>query len=387
MAVKHTTPADGTFSVAGAAAWDAEHNFVEGAGATLSIGAIPDGTTVQRSGTSLIGVTGAGATGPTGPTGADGGAGPTGPTGAAGSNGSAGPTGATGPSGADGAAGGAGPTGPTGAAGATGADSTVPGPTGPTGAASTVPGPTGPAGSTGADSTVAGPTGPTGANGNTGPTGPTGLTGADSTVPGPTGPTGVGITGPTGVTGANSTVAGPTGPTGVGLTGPTGVTGANGVTGATGGGFSYVVSASDSTTNTGTTLTTAPSLSFAVVSGITYAFEYHVLHVIGNAATNTTVGLSIGLNFPAAAVISASVRIPQGAAGTSHYFAGPITAASTAITSANTQFPTTTQMAIVEGVIRTTANGNVNLLFAAELATSAGPIIKAGSNVVIEQLG
>lgn len=135
VTVRHTTPADDTFSETGASAWS--------------------GTTAHT-----VVLDTDGLTGPTGPTGAQGAAGPTGPTGAAGADGTTGPTGPTGAglTGPTGAQGAQGPTGPTGAQGAQGA-------TGPTGAQG-VQGPTGPSG----------PTGPTGA-GTTGPTGPTGPAG------------------------------------------------------------------------------------------------------------------------------------------------------------------------------------------------------------------
>ena len=376
MGVKHTTPADGTFSAAGIAAWDADHNIVEGAGATLSVGTIADGTVVTRSGTSLIGVSGgAGATGPTGPTGAAGSAGPTGATGSAGATGPTGadstvpgPTGAAGtagPTGATGAAGGIGPTGPTGVG--------VAGPTGATGAA-------GSAGPTGADSTVPGPTGPTGA-GITGVAGPTGAAGTQG-VTGVTGPTGAGLTGPTG---ADSTVAGPTGPTGVGVTGATGPTGV-GITGPTGSvaGVTTVRIQSDTATNTGITLTTASGCTWALVSGTTYNFDYYILWRVGSAATNTTVGLSLGLTFPAATVVAASVAIQMGANGVDQDFEGRIVAASAAITSTSTQFPNATAFAKIEGTIIPSANGNMSLLYASELATTAGVTLLAGTNGRLE---
>src|SRR5574343_116450 len=72
ITVTHSTSADGTFSVAGIAAWDAAH-VVSGEGATGATGPT-------------------GAIGPTGPSGADGAAGPAG----VGRTGAIGPTGATG---------------------------------------------------------------------------------------------------------------------------------------------------------------------------------------------------------------------------------------------------------------------------------------------------
>lgn len=314
ITVTHSTSADGTFSVAGIAAWDAAHV-----------------------------VSGEGATGATGPTGA---------------------IGPTGPSGADGAAG---ATGAQGATGTTGADSVVPGPTG-----------------------VAGATGAAGVTGAIGPTGSQGATGADSVVPGPTGaigPTGAGVTGAAGPTGA----IGPTGPSGSdGATGPTGVgiTGAIGPTGATGSvaGITNVYMQDDMATGTTTAMVTASGMLFAVTSGNYYRFRFYVISRIGNVTSATTVGFKLGLTFPAATVVGASVNIPFGAAGASHFFEGQITASGGAVTSTATQNPNANTLSTVDGVIVPSADGNLALTYGCELSTTAGVLIKQGTNGILEKI-
>ena len=301
ITVTHSTPADGTFSAAGQAAWDAEH-VISGEGAT-------------------------GATGPTGPSGADGAVGPTGTAGATGATGAIGPTGV----GITGAAGPTGAVGPSGATGPTGVGIT--GAQGPTGVA-----------------------GPTGAIGPSGATGPTGVTGADSTVPGPTGsigPTGVGLTGaagPTGAAGATGAIgpSGATGPTGVGITGAIGPTGA---TGPAGGGVTKVYTQSDSATGSTTAMVTASGMVFAVTTGNYYQFKFHVITRIGSVTSATTVGIKLGLTFPAATVVGAIASIPQAVAGTAHFFTGQIQASGGTVTSASTQFPNANTLSIVEGSI------------------------------------
>ena len=336
ITVTHSTPADGTFSAAGQAAWDAEH-VISGEGAT-------------------------GATGPTGPSGADGAVGPTGTAGATGATGAIGPTGV----GITGAAGPTGAVGPSGATGPTGVGIT--GAQGPTGVA-----------------------GPTGAIGPSGATGPTGVTGADSTVPGPTGsigPTGVGLTGaagPTGAAGATGAIgpSGATGPTGVGITGAIGPTGA---TGPAGGGVTKVYTQSDSATGSTTAMVTASGMVFAVTTGNYYRFKFHVITRIGSVTSATTVGIKLGLTFPAATVVGAVASIPQGAAGTSHFFTGQIQASGGTVTSTSTQFPNANTLSIVEGSIVPSAAGNVALTYGCELSTTAGVVIKQGTNGIIEQL-
>ena len=229
--VKHSTPADATFSAAGTAAWDAEHDF----------------TTTGLTGPA--GATGvAGATGPTGPTGADSTvAGPTGPSGPSGPSGPQGPAGATGPTGA--------------------------GLTGPTGADSTVPGPTGVAGATG-PSGPSGPAGPTGAVGATGPSGPSG----------PAGPTGAaGTTGVAGATGPSGP-SGPAGPTGTGLTGPTGP--------AQSPSSRAVFAAANSPTASAVAAITHPSLMFLLTSGVPYAFKFNIPWGSRSATVGFGVGLT-----------------------------------------------------------------------------------------------
>lgn len=254
--------------------------------------------------------------------------------------------------------------------------------TGLTGAA----GPTGTAG-------AAGPTGAVGATGATG-VGITGATGADSTVPGPTGaigPTGVGITGAqgaqgaTGVAGATGAI-GPTGPTGVGITGAAGPTGAQGPTGAAGGAASYVYTQSDSATGSTTALVTASGMTFAVTSGNYYRFSFHILSRIGAVTSATTVGLKLGLTFPAAAVVGAYAQIPQAVAGVAHMFVGQIQSSGASVTSVSTQYPNQDTHSLVEGSIVPTANGNVALVFGCELSTTAGVVIKQGTNGRIEKL-
>ena len=308
ITVTHSTPADGTFSAAGQAAWDAEH-VISGEGAT-------------------------GATGPTGPSGADGAVGPTGTAGATGATGAIGPTG----------------VGITGAVGATGA------------------------------------IGPTGA----GITGIQGATGADSTVPGPTGaigPTGVGLTGsagPTGAIGATGAV-GATGATGVGITGAEGATGVTGPTGSIAG-MSYVYTQSDSATGVTTGMVTASGMVFAVTTGNYYRFRFHVITRIGNVTSATTVGIKLGLTFPAATIVGAVANIAQGAAGASHWYSGQIQSSGGTVTSVSTQFPNSNTLSIVEGSILPSAAGNIALTYGCELSTTAGVVIKSGTNGVIERL-
>lgn len=270
MSLTHKTPADGTFSAQGAAEWNKDHNIIEGGGATLEAGAIPDAEFLQRSGAQIIGATMA--QGPAGPTGPAGQTGPTGPSGATGPQGATGPSGPSGPQGQTGATGptGIGLTGPTGAMGATGATGQV----GATGFSPT--GPTGPMGAS-----------PTGPSGITGPTGPEGATG---------GLLGTGPTGPSGPSGA-------TGPMGEAASGG-GQTGPSGLSRGPSAQFCYLTQ--DSVTQDATALIDATGLKFTLAANTPYLFRFRLPWRISSVAHT---GIKIGLTFPGAKTMDARVGI------------------------------------------------------------------------------
>lgn len=282
----------------------------------------------------------------------DGLTGPTGPTGA----GSDGATGPTGPSGADGAAG---PTGPTGfgLTGPTGADSNVAGPTGPTGPSGA--GATGPTGVAGAQ----GPTGPSGAAGGVGPTGPSGPAGS------------AGPTGPTGVVGSQGTT-GPTGPSGAGATGPTGPTGPAG-----GGGnpsARSVFAAADRPTASNLTTLTHPSLGFAISSGVPYMFKYFLPWRVGLGS----VGIRVGLMFPATISCSISCQIPIAADGTARVQVGGIASSNKMVTGISSPSLDNNDC-LIEGSILCSGSGVLNVIYGNEVSAPTGVVVKAGACGII----
>ena len=375
MTISHKTPADGTFSAAGGAAWDDDHNLVEGgSGATLALAAIIDGEFLKRVGDEIQSAASAG--GPTGPTGAQG---PTGPSGADGA------AGATGPTGSQGTTGPTGPSGPSGPAGSTGA-------TGPTGVAGST-GPTGPSGPSGPQGPT-GSTGPTGLSGPAGPEGPTGPTGIDGTT-GPTGPSGSGATGPTGPTGVPGST-GPTGPSGAGQTGPSGPAGATGPTGPSGpsgpsgpvgatgpSGATLQKTSVNTTTALSATLTEHPSLKFLLASGNTYIFAYKVLFQGSNAAN----GLRIGLTFPSATIVSAKALIPFAGDGTAAEMQGWITSSGDSVVGTTLPTINVPLLATIEGTIRPSANGTLAFGYGNEANTTVGILINQQSVGIIKNLG
>jgi hypothetical protein len=135
----------------------------------------------------------------------------------------------------------------------------------------------------------------------------------------------------------------------------------------------------DQTTNATATLVTASGCTFVVTSGNTYYFEFCALWKC-NVTTN---GFKVGLTFPAAVVVAAQAVVPITAATS---ITGPISASGGAITGTSTPTSATPYMAFVNGTITPSASGNLALMFAGELATTAGVALLAGTNGMIRAI-
>lgn len=401
----------------------------EGQGPTGVTGATgPTGPTGPTGSTGADGAQGE--TGPTGATGQDstvpGPTGVTGPTGAQGAQGNAGPTGATGPTGNDGAPGDQGEQGDPGPTGQTG-------PTGQAGAT----GPTGVTGATGAGVTgAAGSAGPTGATGSTGSAGDKGglrYTFSTTTTDSDPGSGTFRYNNATlalvtqiyiddldahgntmglffqsaldnrGYLVIKSNVGGDdtvnvfrvldeevaSGYQKINVVFEAGSAipsngeacvltfSRDGAQGPAGEAASYEMLQGDTATAATTALATVSGQVFPLISGKSYRFEFDAFFSIGTNASNTTVGLALGLTFPSATVIAA-VQMPISGAiqhGVITSSGGQVTGTSSpAGGQANVYY------ASIRGTIRAvTANGNLALQYAAELSTARGPILKAGT--------
>lgn len=270
--------------------------------------------------------------------------------------------------------------------------------------------PTGPAGPIGPQGPPGeqGPVGPQGGEGPQGPKGDTGLQGPSGTgEPGDQGP--IGPAGPQGERGP----AGPQGDVGpAGGQGPQGETGPQGIKGDKGdkgdpgdtgpagtsdwntlinkpatfapsahthqGIISRIKISADQTNNT-TTLSSINGLSLAVVNGSYYKFK--AVLIFRTAATTT--GIRLGITCPAFTVFSAKAEIPMAADGVGGDMQGYITSSgdsvlTTAVAAANTDF-----IAVINGVIKPSANGTLQLQFASEVALS-NAVIRDGSYIEYE---
>jgi hypothetical protein len=122
----------------------------------------------------------------------------------------------------------------------------------------------------------------------------------------------------------------------------------------------------------GTTVTvTASGMIFALTSGTLYNFEFDILH-----NGNTTCGLKLGLTFPAATVVGALVEMPQ--TTTTMQFA-TLTATGQVITGSSSPGNTVPTYNRICGTIKPSANGNLAVIWGAEVSTTGGVQIMQGS--------
>ena len=128
-----------------------------------------------------------------------------------------------------------------------------------------------------------------------------------------------------------------------------------------GGGPSVVKSTADQT-KADATLINVTNCSFALTAGAYYKFQF----LIPFRSTVSTVGLKIGLTFPTVTVQACTAQIPIAAAGAGGVLQGYIVASGgsvlgTAVPAINTDY-----LAVVDGFILPSANGTLQLQFAAE---------------------
>jgi hypothetical protein len=215
------------------------------------------------------------------------------------------------------------------------------------------------------DELPAGPAGPQGEPGEPGATGATGSQG----IQGPPGDDGAdGATGATGPEGPEGP-QGPQGQTGnTGNTGSQGIQGIQGPAGSTGadgfGGGSVVKKTADQTFNSATPANVT-SLSFAVVAGRYYRYEFWVIV----RSDTSTVGVALGVTYPAVTRAAATGMglIASGAGGS---FDTAITASGGHVITTAVPVINTDYLAKVEGLIVPSANGTLQLQARTETGTT-----------------
>jgi hypothetical protein len=124
-----------------------------------------------------------------------------------------------------------------------------------------------------------------------------------------------------------------------------------------------------------TTLTNVSQLFFALTSGTTYSFAFYV--IFRSAAT--TNGIRVALTFPAATIVSATAWIPVAADGVGGEFQGWITSSGDSVIGPGVETAGLDYIAEISGLIRPSADGNLQVQFAGELSTTLGVVVKAQS--------
>lgn len=124
-----------------------------------------------------------------------------------------------------------------------------------------------------------------------------------------------------------------------------------------------------------TVLADATGLLLAVKNGVYYAFEFGVLWTTATATT----GLKIGLTIPAATIYSAMVNMPVAADGAAAEWTGALTASGDSTLGSGAEATGTVYLAQIHGVILPSADGNVQVQYAAEVGAAGNVVVKQGS--------
>jgi hypothetical protein len=134
---------------------------------------------------------------------------------------------------------------------------------------------------------------------------------------------------------------------------------------------------SDTATSATTVLGTVTALAFSVTSGVTYCFAFNVLF----RSATTTNGLKLGLQFPAATIAGANIMIPSGADGTAQV--GWITSSGDSVTATGVETADTTYLALIDGNIRPSANGTLQVVFASEVSDAASVVKQESAGMIV----
>lgn len=140
--------------------------------------------------------------------------------------------------------------------------------------------------------------------------------------------------------------------------------------------IAYAKLTSDLSSATVTTMADATGLTLAVLNGQYYKFKFMVLY----QSAATTTGIKLSVTIPTVTRFGATVQglVSTAADGTANIFFGHITSSDDAVTATGTPAANTDHVAEVNGVIVPSADGNVQLRIASEVAAS-GVTVRQGS--------
>jgi hypothetical protein len=119
-------------------------------------------------------------------------------------------------------------------------------------------------------------------------------------------------------------------------------------------------------TTTATSLQPATDMAFALLPNATYTFKFWVVF----RSTSTSNGIRIGLTFPAVVRFAGDVRIPfSNTDSTTAYWYGVLSSSGDSVMATSVALANQDLVAIVEGTIRVSIAGNLQLVFASESST------------------
>ena len=113
-----------------------------------------------------------------------------------------------------------------------------------------------------------------------------------------------------------------------------------------------------------TALADVTGMNFACASTTLYHYKFLPMFKSGTA----TVGLKWSVTYPASTIAAGRVSMMVTASGTTAYFHGLISASGTAVTGTSVVAAGTIGIAIIEGIVKATAAGSIQLQAAAEAA-------------------
>src|SRR3990167_9320298 len=113
-----------------------------------------------------------------------------------------------------------------------------------------------------------------------------------------------------------------------------------------------------------TALADVAGMNFACASTTLYHYKFVVMHKTGTV----TVGMKWSLTYPASTIAAGRVSMGVTASGTTAYFHGLISVSGTAVTGTSQIAAGTIGVAIIEGIVKSTAAGSIQLQAAAEAA-------------------
>jgi hypothetical protein len=134
---------------------------------------------------------------------------------------------------------------------------------------------------------------------------------------------------------------------------------------------------SDVASTASTSFQNVTGLSFSVTSGTNYRFYVMLVYT----ASATTIGLRASLTGPATTVLAYNTHVPLTTTGTASNDWVNGQAATDSGTTSTSSPATGGNILVMEGFIKPSASGTVQIRFAPETATASGIVIKAGSTV------